>query len=313
MPTLRSLLLALAALVVTAGIAQAKPDAKQAKVNVYVDILNQWSSYVYKQRDDYAGWVDLAKGPDCKASKARGPSAIGDTAKSTTFPGYLKALKKGPKLPVDAAAQKMVTTLQALWQPTFDASEYYYKRQWKDDDCKRGQELHATLVALWDEYVAAEREVRAFVVTYNDERQAAQLAATTKKYGKKLRYHYERLILDGKLSIRGIDAALAAQPVDRAAIEAGLAAFVATLDATGALAEAQRSNRKIYDVLYQGGYTQFVTRAGWYRDAVKQLLDTLADAKAKPAAIGKAHDEAIAAYNRFVDGANEVRLTAAIK
>jgi hypothetical protein len=171
MPTFRSFLLALAALVVTAGVVHAKPDAKQAKVNVYIDVLNQWSSYVYKQRDDYAGWVDLAKGPDCKASKARGPSAIGDTAKKTTFPGYLKALKKAPKLPVDAAAVKMVTTLQALWQPTFDASEYYYKRQWKDDDCKRGQELHAQLVALWDEYVAAEREVRAFVVVYNDERQ----------------------------------------------------------------------------------------------------------------------------------------------
>lgn len=313
MPTFRSFLLALAALVVTAAVVHAKPDAKQAKVNVYIDVLNQWSSYVYKQRDDYAGWVDLAKGPDCKASKARGPSAIGDTAKKTTFPGYLKALKKAPKLPVDAAAVKMVTTLQALWQPTFDASEYYYKRQWKDDDCKRGQELHAQLVALWDEYVAAEREVRAFVVVYNDERQTAQLATTSKKYGKKLRYHYERLTLDGKLLIRGLDTALAAQPVDRAAIDAGLAAFVATLDATNAMAEAQRDNRKIYDVLYQGGYTQFVTRAGWFRDAVKQLVDELADPKAKPADIGKAHDEAIAAYNRFVDGANDVRLSAAIK
>jgi hypothetical protein len=33
------------------------------------------------------------------------------------------------------------------------------------------------------------------------------------------------------------------------------------------LAEAQRNNRKVYDVLYQGGYTQFVTRAGWYHGA----------------------------------------------
>ena len=207
----------------------------------------------------------------------------------------------------------MVTTLQALWQPTFDASEYYYKRQWKDDDCKRGQELHAQLVALWDEYVAAEREVRAFVVVYNDERQTAQLATTTKKYGKKLRYHYERLTLDGKLLIRGLDTALAAQPVDTAAIDAGLAAFVATLDATNAMAEAQRDNSKIYNVLYQGGYTQFVTRAGWFRDEVQQLVKRLADPKAKPAEIAKAHEQAIAAYNRFVDGANDVRLSAAIK
>ena len=313
MPTFRSFLLALAALVVTAGVVHAKPDAKQAKVNVYIDVLNQWSSYVYKQRDDYAGWVDLAKGPDCKASKARGPSAIGDTAKKTTFPGYLKALKKAPKLPVDAAAVKMVTTLQALWQPTFDASEYYYKRQWKDDDCKRGQELHAQLVALWDEYVAAEREVRAFVVVYNDERQTAQLATTTKKYGKKLRFQFEQVLIDGKQLVRTLDVALAATPIDAAAITAKLDAFAASVDATNQLAEANRGKAKIYDVLYQGGYTQFVTRAGWFRDEVQQLVKRLADPKAKPAEIAKAHEQAIAAYNRFVDGANDVRLSAAIK
>ena len=65
------LVLAVSVLVAGVGVAHAKPDPKQAKINVYVDILNNWSSYVYKQRSDYAGWVDLAKGPDCKASKAR--------------------------------------------------------------------------------------------------------------------------------------------------------------------------------------------------------------------------------------------------
>lgn len=304
---------AVALVVGAAAPAQAKPDAKQAKINVYVDILNQWSSYVYKQRDDYAGWVDLAKGPDCKSTKARGPSAIGDTAKSTTFPGYLKALKKGPKLPVDAAAVTMVTTLQALWQPTFDASEYYYKRQWKDDDCKRGQALHAQLVELWTQYVAAEQQVRAFVVQYNDDRELAQHAATGKKYGKKLRYHYEQVLIDGKQLVRTLDAALEATPIDAAAITAKLDAFVASVDATNQLAESNRGNAKVYDVLYQGGYTQFVTRAGWFKDAVTELSKTIADPKAKPAAIGHDHEEAVKAYNSMIDAANAIRLTPSIK
>jgi hypothetical protein len=242
------LVLALAvAVAVVAGAAapaHAKPDAKQAKINVYVDVLNQWSSYVYKQRDDYAAWVDLAKGPDCKSTKARGPSAIGDTAKTTTFPGYLKALKKGPKLPVDAAAVTMVTTLQALWQPSFDASEYYYKRQWKDDDCKRGRELHTQLVELWAQYVAAEAQVRAFVVQYNDDRELAQHAATAKKYGKKLRFQFEQVLIDGKQLVRTLDVALAATPIDAAAITAKLDAFAASVDATNQLAEANRGNRQ---------------------------------------------------------------------
>jgi hypothetical protein len=137
------LVLALAvAVAVVAGAAapaHAKPDAKQAKVNVYIDVLNQWSSYVYKQRDDYAAWVDLRQGPRLQGEQGPRPQRDRRHREDQTFPGYLKALKKGPKLPVDAAAMKMVTTLQALWQPTADASEYYYKRQWKDDDCKRGR------------------------------------------------------------------------------------------------------------------------------------------------------------------------------
>jgi hypothetical protein len=311
------LVLALAvAVAVVAGAAapaHAKPDAKQAKINVYVDVLNQWSSYVYKQRDDYAAWVDLAKGPDCKSTKARGPSAIGDTAKTSTFPGYLKALKKGPKLPVDAAAVTMVTTLQALWQPSFDASEYYYKRQWKDDDCKRGRELHTQLVELWAQYVAAEAQVRAFVVQYNDDRELAQHAATAKKYGKKLRFQFEQVLIDGKQLVRTLDVALAATPIDAAAITAKLDAFAASVDATNQLAEANRGKAKIYDVLYQGGYTQFVTRAGWFKDAVVELGKTIADPKAKPADIGHDHDEAVKAYNAMIDGANAVRLTPSIK
>lgn len=307
-----SLILTLA-FVTSAGVAHAKPDAKQAKINVYVDVLNNWSSYVFKQRDDYFAWVDRAKGPDCKASKARGPSAIGDTARDQTFPGYLKALKKGPKLAADDAAIKMVTTLQALWQPTADASEYYFKRQWKADDCNKGRELHDALTKLWDEYLAAEREVRMFVVAYNDERQVAELATTAKKYGKKLRFHFLQTSHDAKLLIRTIDAATQTQPYDTAAVTDKLTAFSATLDATAALAEAQRKNRKVYDVLYQGGYTQFVTHAGWYRDAVKELAALLADPKAKPERLGKAHDEAIRAYNAMVDAGNKVQLTKSIK
>lgn len=310
--TLWTLIMTLA-LVAGAGAAQARPDAKQAKINVYIDILNAWSDYVYKQRDDYFGWVDAAKGPDCKASKARGPSAIGDTARDTTFPGYLKALAKAPKLPADEAAVKMVTTLQALWQPTSDASTYYFKRQWKDDDCQRGRALHETLTRLWADYVAAERDVRAFVVAYNDERQVAELATTAKKFGKKLRFHFLQTSFDAKVLVRTVDAALEHAPYDTAAITDKLAVFSTILDATGAMAESHRGNAKIYDVLYQGGYTQFVTHAGWYRDAVKDLLTQLADPKAKPDRLGKAHDEVIRTYNAMVDAGNKVQLTKTIK
>jgi len=309
--------IALSMLALVASPAFAKPDAKQAKINVLVDVLNAWSGYVYDNSSSYTKVVDPTKGPTCKESNLRGPSAIGDTALKTTFPAYKKALAKAPKLAIDAAAMKMVDTLIALSAPTNEASEYYYKRKFKDDDCKRGQELHVQLLPLWQDFITAERDVRAFIVTYNDELQVKSLAATKKKYGEKLRYHYEKSLADGKLLIREIDAQLAAETPDGAAISARLDAFAATIEMTQTLSEKERPNRKIYDVLYQGGYTQFVSRGINFRDSSKRLVETLAKPDKKPkqqaSELERAQKQTLVDYNGMVDAANKVQLSAKIK
>ncbi|MEZ4399970.1 MAG: DUF3829 domain-containing protein [Kofleriaceae bacterium] len=314
--------------------AHAKPDAKQAKVNVYVDMLNNWSSYVYKARNQYGDVIDLAKGPTCKESNLRGPSAMGPSAKQT-FATYQKDLAKKPALPVDAAAKEMAAVLVELWEPTNEASDYYGKRQWRDDDCKRGQELHARLVELWARYATADREVRAFVEKYNDDLQAAAIGKTKKKYGPKFRYHYELLLLDGKAMVRTFDAELGAAQPNVEAIKTALAGFEATLAATEALLAKDRNNAKIYNELYQGGYTQFVKHAGWFRDAIASTLKVIEEPPAKPPAKPLAPDkqkaaderaakqrmeklareskQTIDAYNRMIDAANAVRISTKVK
>ncbi len=317
-----------AALAVTVATAEAKPDATQAKVNVYVDILNNWSSYVYKSRGLYLEAVDPQAGPTCKERNLRGPSSIGDTAKKT-FADYKKALAKKPKLPVDAQALEMVTVLMELWEPTNEASEYFYKRKFKDDECKRGQELHPRLMALWERYAVADRDLRAFVEKHNDDRQLAEIAKTKKKYGSKFRYHYEQLLIDGKALVRTYDHALASETPDVEAIKGALATFVATLEATDALVAKDRDNKKVYNDLYQGGYTQFVKHGAWFREAIERSIKTLEErpdpAKFKKDAdreraekqrvekIVKERTQTIDAYNRYIDAANKVRLSKAIK
>lgn len=315
-----------AGLLLASSVAGAKPDAKQAKVNVYVDMLNNWSSYVYKSRGQYAEAVDLAAGPTCQERNLRGPSSIGPTAKKT-FADYQKALAKKPSLPVDAAAKEMAAVLIELWEPSNEASEYYFKRKFKDDGCKRGQELHAQLVALWERYAVADREVRAFVEQFNDERQLAEIAKTKKKYGPKLRYHYEQLLLDGKTLIRVADGELRNETPNLDGIRAALATFVATLDATEALIAKDRDNPKVYNDLYQGGYTQFVRHATWFREAVERSIKTVEAPAMKPGGRGKPDQpdkqrpekiekdriQTVEAYNRMIDAANKVRLSTAIK
>jgi hypothetical protein len=307
-------------------VAAAKPDAKQTKVNVYVDMLNNWSSYVYKSRGQYGDTVDMAAGPTCKERNLRGPSSIGPTAKKT-FAAYQKALAKKPKLPVDAAAKEMAAVLIELWEPSNEASEYYFKRKFKDDDCKRGQELHGQLVALWERYAVADREVRAFVEQFNDERQIKEVAKTKKKYGPRLRYHYEQLLIDGKALIRVADGELRNETPDLDGIRTALATFTATLESTEALVAKDRDNKKVYNDLYQGGYTQFVKHATWFREAVEKSIKTVeAPAmkpgrggkpdqpdKQRPEKIEKGRTQTVDAYNRMIDAANKVRLSKAIK
>lgn len=298
------------------GRALAKPDPTQAKINIVIEMLNAWSGYVYDNQAGYTAWADPATGPTCKETKLRGPSSMGDSTPAT-FAGYQKAFAKKPKLAVDVAAQQMVSALIAMRAPTNEASEYYFKRKFKDDDCKRGKELHGELLAQWQAFITAEREVRTFIVTYNDSLQVAQLAKTKKKYGEKLRYHFEKSLGDAKVLIREVDTQLAAPTADYAAISARLADFDATITATAALVEKERNNSKVYDVLYQGGYTQFVRFAGNFRDDVKRLVDEQAkpskNAKQQASQLERDHKQIITDYNVMIDGANRVQLSAKIK
>ena len=58
---------------------------------------------------------------------------------------------------------------------------------------------------------------------------------------------------------------------DLAAVREKLAPFEATLNEAKALDEKERKG-KLGDALYQGGYEQMLTHAGWLRDATNELI-----------------------------------------
>ncbi len=291
----------------------AKPSKKQQKVNLYVELLNSWSPYMYKGWSGYTAWVDVEAGPTCKERGLRAPGGLGDSAKKR-FDGYALALKKGPKLEVDAQARAMIEALQELREPIITASDYYYKRRFKDDECALGKELHPKLMAAWAKYQGAEPAVRAFVVTYNDQRAVDDLKKTKKKYGKKLRWHLEKLIIDGKVLVRTVSTQLDAEGFDLDAVGVALEAFAATQQAAFDLSEAAKGD--VATVLYQGGYKQFVKRASWFRDAVEALVKELskpADAKINESNRKRTIDQVFSSYNNMIEGANAVRLSKKVK
>lgn len=313
----RTGLLALAGLlVVGASSAASAPTPKEAKISAYIEIINQESNHLFQNYDGYAKRVkDLQAGPTCKEIggsqswlSSMGPSAPERVAK------YKKLLAKQPKLEADAAALEMVSALDGLYKPVAEASDYYFLSKFKQDDCKRGHELHPLLMTGWTKYMKAEQVVRAFLDKYTDERDAADLKDIEKKNGKALRYYHRKLMIDGKALIHVSDAA---QP-DPSAIRPVLASFVADLDAAKGVVEKEKKGKNA-EALYQGGYEQLIKYAGWLVDAVNEELRVIDDEAKDPKAAARTSSRATAmknlltAYNGLVEQSNNTMYSKTMK
>jgi hypothetical protein len=303
-----------AALLAPASLAKG-PTPKEQKINAYVQIINGESNHVFETRKNYAAWVSSMKtGPTCKETNLRGPGSIGESAPER-WKKYRAALAKKPKLEVDQAALDMVDALEALYKPQNEASEYYHKNLHTKDACKKGQELHPLLVAAWAKYGQADKQVRDFVEKHQDETDVTELAGIEKKYGKRLRYLHRKLLLDGKFLVRETDAQTSKAAPDAAAIKGKLAPFVQTLDDAKTVVATEKKGKNS-EALYQGGYEQLLTRAGWYKDAVNELLRQL-DAPTKDKSTDerrkRAVEQVIKSYNSMIEQSNGVGYTKSMK
>ena len=298
-----------------------QPDLRQVKVNVYVDLLNTWSPAIRGARKQYANWVtSLETGPTCKERGIRPFGSFGDTMVKN-LETAAAAIAKKPALPADAAATKMVDASRALVEPTREA-DTYYARGYREDGCKRGQELHPLLVAGWRAYFAAEAEVRAFVVAYNDELDAKLLTSTRTKYGEGFRYYLELQLGNSKALIREINTQFEGDTPDVAAVTKRAVALGETLDAveaTVAKAKATPASKKVFDELYQGGYQRTIQASRNLHRTVAPLLAAVA-AAGKPGAgrseasqIETQLKNAFAEYNQMIGTLNKVKLSANVK
>jgi hypothetical protein len=299
----------------TARAAGNKPTPTEAKVSTYIEIINSESEHVFSNYDRYTKRLkDVEKGPTCTEL---GPqswiSGMGPSAPER-YAGFRKGIAKKPKLDMDETVTSMLDAVEALYKPENEASEYYFQSKFKQDNCKRGQELHKELMAGWTKYMRAEQTLRAYLDKYTDERDQKELGETQKKYGKAFHYYHRKLMVDAKALIRVADA----KNPDLAAVRERLAPFEATLNEAKALDEKERKG-KLGDALYQGGYEQMLTHAGWLRDATNELIRVAENEAKDPKAASRTNARPTAmknlvnSYNGLVDQSNKVMYSKAMK
>jgi hypothetical protein len=292
------------------------PTPKEAKVNTIIAMINSESNFVYKNYSGYTKVINAKTGPTCKElDLQRMIGGMGDSAPDR-YKGYRKAFAKAPKLEVDAQVLDMLSAVEALYKPGNEASEYYFKREFTKDNCKRGIELHKDLIANWTKFIEAERVVRAFLDKYTDERDVEELAKTQKKYGKGLHYYHNKLMMDAKSLVRLTDAS----PFDAAKMKTQLEAYDVAVGEAQALVKKEKEAKKNAEAIYQGGYQSFVDRASRYKDSIKELLRVVDEeakdpkaAKTMPDRRKRSFENLITSYNGLVDQSNGVMYSKTMK
>ena len=167
------------------------------KTALYNKALNA-ARAVQKSYDRYAAWVDLKAGPTGKEKSIDGIPDIADPLQELADAGA-KGPTMWPPLPaVDESAQKLAKATVALGPVVKSTSDYYSQRQYKTDAAKRGRELHAQMLPLFEQFFTSELAMRRELSAVLDDVERRNLARIEKEQGKNYEWHLRSFLFAAK-------------------------------------------------------------------------------------------------------------------
>jgi len=174
------------------------------KMNAYVGCINRLSERSYSSRSRYFSWADQ-KGPTGKERIIYGTYTIYDTSDCRNNVAKANALEPHDA-ELEAAASAYADAVSKLEPMLKETDDYYTQENYKDDKMAKGKALHPQLVAAWDAFAKADKDLRRNVETINDKRALERLAEIERSEGRKVRYHVEALMIQAKRVLRAENA-----------------------------------------------------------------------------------------------------------
>jgi len=293
-----------------------KPDAKAAKIGLYIHMINAWVNTIGDQRSAFFQITDKKTGITCKERGIRmlhvAPTPRpGEDLTVKDLPKFRDALKKAPKLDSDAAATQMIDAASLIFAVD---NNYFYDSKFLGDDCKRGKEINAMLLDTWPKFFRAEHEVREAVEKYASEQELVKLADAEKKFGKgSFHWYQRRLLLDAKTLIKAVEAAGREPLGDPAPLHAAAAALQKTHDEFKPLFQkfAARDDAGDTDAWsYMVSYAHDLARDAESR--AKRMDDEVKKQSINPYAKGEV-EKLIKLYNDMIGAANRLTFSKAMK
>ena len=241
--------------------AQSQTPSLTEKINAYVGCINRLSERSYESRKRYFSWAGK-NGPTGKERIIYGTYTIYDTSDCRKNVEKANALEpRDAELEAAASAYaEAVSKLEPLLKETDD---YYSQENYKDDRMNKGKALHPRLIAAWDAFAAADKNLRGGVESINDRRAVERLASIEASEGRNARYHVEALMIQAKRLVRAYDAA---KP-DISAITQALNEYESYVKATEEIAAADGAKIGSFFI---GNAKSFLTTA---KQAMRRIRD----------------------------------------
>ncbi len=183
------------------GVAGAQPmtedDKLGAKLNPYIECINNTSRRVQDSGQRYRSWIDPEKGLTGTEQNVYGLYEVDE--QKTCIDGIKTSAEAEPR---DEELEKAAADYAAAFgevQPLIaEAHKYYQEKNYEDDKFAKGKELHPKLEAALNKFAEADLKLRSAVQSRNDALQQRELERVEKEEGRKLRFHTRNVMAKAK-------------------------------------------------------------------------------------------------------------------
>lgn len=297
----------------------------QEKLGEYIKCLNTLSSPIHQSRHRYYTYVPKSgpTGREGYADLYRLPT--GATAKCSAGVSTSKTMPPSdPKL--ESSGEEFAASAAAIDQLIIEADRYYENKDFKDDKWAKGKELHPRLVAAWDRFSKADKDLHDTLDGITKPLSQRVLARIEREEGKKFRYFRKSVLITAREMVEASDPVGEDDDIDFNLYGAAYTNFekaIDDLEAFGSLHKSELSNQKLAPSwpMADSNYESFVKESNDFKKSSKEFWRCLRDApdKAKtpsgkidPDKLGycsgmpawKRADQVVKDYNEFIRTSN---------
>lgn len=181
------------------------PDAELkvwvAKLNAYVKLLNA-TLRAEESWNRYLSWVNLKTGPTGKERIIYGLYSVPPSQAKTAIDLVRKVAGEPPSIPaIDAAAQSLTSSFEALVPILNEAEAYYDRKDYKSDQMAGGKALHARLQPAAEAFLAARFRLDRLSEQVKDNLDRQELARIERTEGKSDAWHVRRIMMAARKAV----------------------------------------------------------------------------------------------------------------